>query len=91
MGIVSLEAVDILFPLSIYIKLNDEVTSAWSTLGLCISCCYSLGLNRLQAPKVWAIYSYKKLFSFELGYASCIIDECYDKIEPTTSLRYSSR
>ncbi|KAH6967589.1 hypothetical protein BKA56DRAFT_530192 [Ilyonectria sp. MPI-CAGE-AT-0026] len=98
-GIVSLEAVDILFLLSMCMKLNDEVTSAWSTLGLCISCCYSLGLNRLavthsqntvspnddfKRQKWWAIYSYEKLFSFELGYASCIIDECYDKIEPTT-------
>ncbi|KAF7554852.1 hypothetical protein G7Z17_g2580 [Cylindrodendrum hubeiense] len=95
-GTVSLEAVDILFLLSMCLKLNDEVTSAWSTLGLCISCCYSLGINRLGVPqsskklsadedfgrqKWWAIYSYEKLFSFELGYASSIMDDCYDKID----------
>ncbi|KAH7127931.1 hypothetical protein B0J13DRAFT_483420 [Dactylonectria estremocensis] len=99
-GTISLEAVDVLFLLSMCLKLNDEVTSAWSTLGLCISCCYSLGLNRLavtryenttspedlfKRQKWWAIYSFEKLFSFELGYASCIIDECYDNMDPVPS------
>ncbi|KAH7176916.1 hypothetical protein EDB81DRAFT_773766 [Dactylonectria macrodidyma] len=99
-GTISVEALDVLFLLSMCLKLNDEVTSAWSTLGICISCCYSLGLNRLAVAryentispedrfkrgKWWAIYSFEKLFSFELGYASCIIDECYDKMDPIPS------
>ncbi|KAF5002447.1 hypothetical protein FGRMN_459 [Fusarium graminum] len=95
-GNVSFETIEVLFLFSVCLRLNDEITSAWTTLGVCLSIAHSLGLNRpgrgkkrnpspsdIEAwnPAWWALYSYEKLFSFQLGYVSSISDEAYDSLD----------
>ncbi|KAL3602984.1 hypothetical protein FPOAC2_07301 [Fusarium poae] len=99
-GNVSFETIEVLFLCSICLRLNDEITASWTTFGICLSVAHSLGLNRpgrdrrknthssaIDAwnPAWWAIYSYEKLFSFQLGYASSISDEAYDALDLETS------
>ncbi|KAM0192356.1 hypothetical protein ACHAPI_008303 [Fusarium lateritium] len=98
-GNVSFENFEVLFLFSVCLRLNDEITSAWTTLGICLSIAHSLGLNRpvrdkrrianssdIEAwnPSWWALYSYEKLFSFQLGYVSSISDEAYDALDLET-------
>ncbi|KAM0214024.1 hypothetical protein ACHAPA_005925 [Fusarium lateritium] len=98
-GNVSFETVEVLFLFSVCLRLNDEITSAWTTLGICLSIAHSLGLSRpvrdkrriancsdIEAwnPSWWALYSYEKLFSFQLGYVSSISDEAYDALDLET-------
>ncbi|CAG7564490.1 unnamed protein product [Fusarium equiseti] len=91
-GNVSLETIEVLFLFSVCLRLNDEITSSWTTLGICLSIAHSLGLNRPRKkpqpssidawnPVWWALYSYEKLFSFQLGYVSSISDEMYDALD----------
>ncbi|WZH47709.1 hypothetical protein QYS62_008868 [Fusarium acuminatum] len=95
-GNVSFETIEVLFLFSVCLRLNDEITSAWTTLNICLSIAHSLGLNRpakdkrkntsssdIDAwnPSWWALYSYEKLFSFQLGYVSSISDEAYDALD----------
>ncbi|KAM0347672.1 hypothetical protein ACHAPU_004686 [Fusarium lateritium] len=95
-GNVSFDTIEVLFLFSVCRRLNDEITSAWTTLGICLSIAHSLGLNRpgrgkktnpspsdIEAwnPAWWALYSYEKLFSFQLGYTSSISDEAYDSLD----------
>ncbi|KAJ4123157.1 hypothetical protein NW768_009685 [Fusarium equiseti] len=91
-GNVSLETIEVLFLFSVCLRLNDEITSSWTTLGICSSIAHSLGLNRPKRkpqlsnidawdPAWWALYSYEKLFSFQLGYVSSISDEAYDALD----------
>ncbi|KAF5661206.1 hypothetical protein FHETE_8578 [Fusarium heterosporum] len=102
-GHVSFETVEVLFLFSVCLRLNDEITSAWTTLGVCLSIAHSLGLNRIGRgkkrnpspsgieawnPAWWALYSYEKLFSFQLGYVSSISDEAYDSPDLDTPKHY---
>ncbi|CAJ0550876.1 Ff.00g108060.m01.CDS01 [Fusarium sp. VM40] len=95
-GNVSFETIEVLFLFSVCLRLNDEITSAWTTLNICLSIAHSLGLNRpardkrktttssdIHAwnPSWWALYSYEKLFSFQLGYVSSISDEAYGALD----------
>lgn len=95
-GNLSFDTIEVLFLLSVSLRLNDEITSSWTTLGICLSIAHSLGLNRpgrdrqmnhqasdIEAwnPAWWALYSYEKLFSFQLGYVSSISDEFYDALD----------
>ncbi|XEV01535.1 hypothetical protein FSHL1_006822 [Fusarium sambucinum] len=95
-GNVSFETIEVLFLLSICLRLNDEITASWTTFGICLSVAHSLGLDRpgrdrrksthssaIDAwnPTWWALYSYEKLFSFQLGYVSSISDETYDELD----------
>ncbi|KAF5980928.1 oleate-activated transcription factor 1 [Fusarium coicis] len=92
-GNVSYDTIEALFLFSVCLRLNDEIISAWTTLGICLSIAHSLGLNKpgknrkkpldLDAwnPAWWALYSYEKLFSFQLGYVSTISDDAFDTLE----------
>ncbi|KAF4953271.1 hypothetical protein FGADI_6137 [Fusarium gaditjirri] len=92
-GNVSYDTIDVLFLFSVCLRLNDEIISAWTTLGICLSIAHSLGLNKpgknrkkqldLDAwnPAWWALYSYEKLFSFQLGYVSTISDDAFDTLD----------
>ncbi|KAF4972883.1 hypothetical protein FSARC_654 [Fusarium sarcochroum] len=95
-GSVSIEAMEILFLFSVCLRLNDEITSSWTTLGICLSVAHSLELNKpgksktknanppesdIWSPAWWALYSYEKLLSFQLGYVSSISDETYDALD----------
>ncbi|EWG52237.1 hypothetical protein FVEG_11027 [Fusarium verticillioides 7600] len=92
-GNVSYDTIEVLFLFSVCLRLNDEIISAWTTLGICLSIAHSLGLNKpgknrkkpldLDAwnPAWWALYSYEKLFSFQLGYVSTISDDAFDTLE----------
>ncbi|PNP59644.1 hypothetical protein FNYG_14854 [Fusarium nygamai] len=92
-GTVSYDTIEVLFLFSVCLRLNDEIISAWTTLGICLSIAHSLGLNKpgknrkkpldLDAwnPAWWALYSYEKLFSFQLGYVSTISDDAFDTLE----------
>jgi hypothetical protein len=95
-GNVSFETIEVLFLFSICLRLNDEITASWTTFGICLSIAHSLGLDRpgrhrqksthhsdIEAwnPAWWALYSYEKLFSFQLGYVSSISDEAYDALD----------
>ncbi|KAF4992507.1 hypothetical protein FDECE_13696 [Fusarium decemcellulare] len=95
-GTATLDSVEILFLSSVCLRLNEEITAAWTTLGICTSVACCMGLNRpgkrkpnmqnsldneLRRSVWWAIYSYEKLFSFQLGYISNIIDEGCDKLD----------
>ncbi|CEI63387.1 hypothetical protein FVEN_g86 [Fusarium venenatum] len=94
-GNVSFETIEVLFLFSICLRLNDEITASWTTFGICLSVAHSLGLDRpgrdrrknahsaIDAwnPAWWALYSYEKLFSFQLGYVSSISDETYDDLD----------
>ncbi|KAF5703636.1 oleate-activated transcription factor 1 [Fusarium mundagurra] len=92
-GNVSYDTIEVLFLFSVCLRLNDEIISAWTTLGICLSIAHSLGLNKpgknrkkpldLDAwnPGWWALYSYEKLFSFQLGYVSTISDDAFDTLE----------
>ncbi|CEF79688.1 hypothetical protein FGSG_04643 [Fusarium graminearum PH-1] len=95
-GNVSFDTIEVLFLFSICLRLNDEITASWTTFGICLSVAHSLGLNRpgrdrrtnphssaIDAwnPAWWALYSYEKLFSFQLGYVSSISDETYDALD----------
>ncbi|SCV41718.1 uncharacterized protein FFB14_07529 [Fusarium fujikuroi] len=92
-GNVSYDTIEVLFLFSVCLRLNDEIISAWTTLGVCLSIAHSLGLNKpgknrkkpldLDAwnPAWWALYSYEKLFSFQLGYVSTISDDAFDTLE----------
>lgn len=91
-GNVTLETIEVLFLFSVCLRLNDEITSSWTALGTCLSIAHSLGLNRPKKkpqpslidawnPAWWALYSYEKLFSFQLGYVSSISDEVYDALD----------
>ncbi|UPL00884.1 hypothetical protein LCI18_011818 [Fusarium solani-melongenae] len=94
-GSVTIDTVEVLFLLSVCLRLNDELASAWTTLGLCISLAACLGLHRPSAkhspvsqhrhPVWWAIYSYEKFFSFQLGHMSSIPDEGYDSHDDINS------
>ncbi|KAF4457143.1 hypothetical protein F53441_932 [Fusarium austroafricanum] len=98
-GNVSLETIEVLFLLSVCLRLNDEIISAWTTLGICLSIAHSLGLNRpgrnrknipnspdidAWSPVWWTLYSYEKLFSFQLGYVSTISDDAYETLDLET-------
>ncbi|KAJ3513321.1 hypothetical protein NM208_g15204 [Fusarium decemcellulare] len=98
-GTATLDSVEVLFLSSVCLRLNDEITAAWTTLGICTSVACCMGLNRPGKRKSnmqdsldneqrrsvwWAIYSYEKLFSFQLGYISSIIDEGCDKLDSKT-------
>ncbi|KAF5963229.1 hypothetical protein FBULB1_13537 [Fusarium bulbicola] len=92
-GNVSYDTIEVLFLFSVCLRLNDEIISAWTTLGICLSIAHSLGLNKpgknrkkpldLDAwnPAWWALYSYEKLFSFQLGYVSTISDDAFDTLD----------
>ncbi|KAM6527621.1 hypothetical protein FALCPG4_008675 [Fusarium falciforme] len=94
-GSVTIDTVEVLFLFSVCLRLNDELASAWTTLGLCISLAACLGLHRPSAkhspvsqhrhPVWWAIYSYEKFFSFQLGHMSSIPDEGYDNHDDINS------
>ncbi|RGP69891.1 hypothetical protein FLONG3_7646 [Fusarium longipes] len=99
-GNVSFETIEVLFLFSVCLRLNDEIIASWTTFGICLSIAHSLGLNRpgrdrrkntqstdIEAwnPAWWALYSYEKLFSFQLGYVSNISDEVYDVLDPEVS------
>ncbi|KAH8602377.1 fungal-specific transcription factor domain-containing protein [Bisporella sp. PMI_857] len=96
----SLEAVQIIFMLSMSLRLRDRIASAWPIMGLCVSMAQSLGLNRRRvstrrSPEGiddqtenarwrtwWSVYSYEKLFAFELGRPSTIKDIECDQLDP---------
>ncbi|KAF5685647.1 hypothetical protein FDENT_6118 [Fusarium denticulatum] len=92
-GSVSYDTIEVLFLFSACLRLNDEIISAWTTLGICLSIAHSLGLNKpgknrkkpldpdAWNPAWWALYSYEKLFSFQLGYVSTISDDAFDTLE----------
>lgn len=92
-GNVSYDTIEVLFLFSVCLRLNDEIISAWTTLGVCLSIAHSLGLNKPGKnrkkpldldgwnPAWWALYSYEKLFSFQLGYVSTISDDAFDTLE----------
>ncbi|KAF5654949.1 hypothetical protein F25303_996 [Fusarium sp. NRRL 25303] len=92
-GNVSYDTIEVLFLFSVCLRLNDEIISAWTTLGICLSIAHSIGLNKpgknrkkpldLDAwnPAWWALYSYEKLFSFQLGYVSTISDDAFETLE----------
>ncbi|KAF4340769.1 transcription factor [Fusarium beomiforme] len=92
-GNVSYETVEVLFLFSVCLRLNDELISAWTTLGICLSIAHSLGLNKpgkqhkkpvdidAWSPAWWALYSYEKLFSFQLGYVSTISDDAFETLD----------
>lgn len=99
----SIEAVQILFLLSLALRCQDQVSSPWSTLSLCVSMAMSIGLNHRKgvhpARKTdagidnteeesyrtwWSIYSFEKLFAFELGRPSSIRDQDYEQHIPET-------
>lgn len=103
----SIEAVQILFLLSLALRCQDQVSSPWSTLSLCVSMAMSIGLNHRKgvhpARKAdagidnteeenyriwWSIYSFEKLFAFELGRPSSIRDQDYE--QHTTETRPST-
>ncbi|KAF9773968.1 hypothetical protein IL306_008105 [Fusarium sp. DS 682] len=92
-GNVSYDTIEVLFLFSVCLRLNDELISAWTTLGICLSIAHSLGLNKpgkkrskpldIDAwnPAWWALYSYEKLFSFQLGYVSTISDDAFETLD----------
>ncbi|RKK72176.1 hypothetical protein BFJ69_g10310 [Fusarium oxysporum] len=92
-GNVSYDTIEVLFLFSVCLRLNDEIISAWTTLGICLSIAHSIALNKpgknrkkpldLDAwnPAWWALYSYEKLFSFQLGYVSTISDDAFDTLD----------
>ncbi|RKL14247.1 hypothetical protein BFJ68_g6640 [Fusarium oxysporum] len=92
-GNVSYDTIEVLFLFSVCLRLNDEIISAWTTLGICLSIAHSLGLNKpgknrkkpldldAWSPAWWALYSYEKLFSFQLGYVSTISDDAFDTLD----------
>ncbi|KAF5604223.1 oleate-activated transcription factor 1 [Fusarium pseudocircinatum] len=92
-GNVSYDTIEVLFLFSVCLRLNDEIISAWTTLGICLSIAHSLGLNKpgknrkkpldhdAWNPAWWALYSYEKLFSFQLGYVSTISDDAFDILQ----------
>ncbi|RYC96270.1 hypothetical protein BFJ63_vAg1139 [Fusarium oxysporum f. sp. narcissi] len=92
-GNVSYDTIEVLFIFSVCLRLNDEIISAWTTLGICLSIAHSLGLNKpgknrkkpldldAWSPAWWALYSYEKLFSFQLGYVSTISDDAFDTLD----------
>ncbi|KAF4463995.1 transcription factor [Fusarium albosuccineum] len=98
-GTATLDPEEILFLSSVCLRLSDEITAAWTTLGICTSVACCMGLNRPGKRKTsmqnsvdderrrsvwWAIYSYEKLFSFQLGYISNIMDESSDRLDSKT-------